>query len=594
MLKFKKLFLLCVLIVLIITTGVTTYAFEQNVDNISLKVREASIRDVLMMLTEQSGINLVPDESVQGSVTIDLQNIDLQEALKTLTIAYGYQFDKITDSVYLVSRGGYTPPAKIVVEDGMLTVAASNSDVRNVLNQIAEKAGINIIIDPQVNGKISSNLKNVDLKSGMVTMLQANGFGISQVDGIYHVFTTGGGNANNNLAISVVDGNLSIDVEQADLGEVLRTISRICDLDMILFSRTRDVIDLKLDEVPVDKAIDIILSGTRYTYHYSDGIYMIGEKNANSPSSSLLTTSQIIPLEYLKVEKVPQLLPNDFPPSNVKVLKEQNSLLVTGTQTEINNLREYIDKIDTKIPQIVVEALIVEINREENFDPNFGVKMNYKDKDSVLLDTVLGKLTYKSILKLPQNFIMDINALEEKGKLTIKASPNITTLNGQQARIKVGTVQYYKSVQEDSDDNESVSYRSVNAGVTLEVTPWVSSSGEINLDLHPSVSNLSVVPTDEKPPVISNREVETTVRVKDGHTIVIGGLIQNVNSISENKVPVLGDLPVMGELFKSESEDVRKTELVIYITPHVLKPAEENVKDDMNNMLENAKNTEID
>lgn len=581
----KYVLLFLILILFIMSIPVTA---EDNL--VTLKVRGASINDVLLMLTEQSGINLVPDETVQGQVSIDLRDVDIQDALRTLTIAYGYHFDMIADNIYLVSREGFNQPAEINIKDERLTVIVENGDVRKILNEIAEKADINIVMDAQVNGAVSANIREVPLEIGLMSFLQANGFSLSKGNDIYRVFVSGRGGMPNNLSISVADGMVSIDVQQADLGEVLRTISRLANLNMVLFSGVRDVIDLKLDNIPVEDVIDVILSGTRFTYKYVEGVYLVGDKNTNSPSSNLLTTNKIIPLEYLQVETVPQLLPNNFPAGNVKVIKEQNALMVTGTQQEIDNLKKYISKIDTKIPQIIVDALIIQLNKDKNENPGIKIGMLYGDNDdeekaTVLFDTVLGQINYKSILKLPSDFYLKINNLVTEGLATVKARPNITTLNGQQASIDVATTQYYRTVETDEDGNEDVKYESVSAGVSLEVTPWVSSTGEITLKLKPTVSNIGA-PPKEGPPAVDRRQASTTVRIKDGHTIVLGGLIQDVGSSSKSKVPLFGDLPFIGSLFRTKKNDISQTELVIYITPHVLKEEEEDVKDYMQDMID--------
>ncbi len=579
--KKKELYIRLLLILLILT--VISYRVLAAEDLVTLKVRGADIKDVLIMLTEQSGINLVPDETVQGQVTINLQDIGLQEALNTLTVAYGYQFDRISDRVYLVSREGFSKPPEVEYRDGLLSLHVNNREIREVLNKISREAGINIIMGGTVSEMVSVDLINVPLELALQSFLQSNGFSLSKNNDIYRIFKSGGGQQND-LAISVVDGMVTIDVQQADVAEVLRTISRLSDLNMVLFSGVREIIDLKLEQIPVDEVIDTVLAGTRFTYRRIDNVYLIGDKSINSPASTLLTTNELIPLQYLQAEMVPQLLPNNFPAANVKVIKEQNALLVTGTQGEIDNLKKYIDKIDTKIPQIVVEALIVELSHNQSENPRLGLK--YTDEETTLFDSVKGKLNYRSILSLPTNFYFELQSLVEKGLATVKARPNITTLNGQQASINVGTIRYYKVIKTDDDGNEQTTYQSVNAGVTLEVTPWVSSTGEISLKLRPTVSNIGGAVT-EGPPEISQREANTTVRVKDGQTIIIGGLIQDVGSNSSSKVPVLGDIPIIGGLFQSEDNKIRQTEMVIYITPHVLKDQEETEIDrDMKRMLD--------
>lgn len=589
--RFTRL-VIVVFLILILFNQIT----KAEDDLVNLQVRGASIRDVLVMLTEQSGINMVPDETVQGQVTINLKNVSLEEAINTLTTAYHYKFNKLTDNVYLVSKNPFNKPPKVEIENGILSLEVEDNDIRNVLNIISDKADLNMIIDDSVSGKVSVNLHNVPLNVGLTSFLTANGFSLTKNEDIYRVMSTGGGQ-NNKLAISIIDGKVTIDVQQANLADIIRTISRLSGVNMVMFGGVRAVLDLKLDQIPLDEAIEIMLSGTQFTYRKLDEVYMIGDKNVNSPASNLFTTSEIIPLEFLQVEKVPKLLPNNFPASNVKIIKQQNAILATGTQSQISNLKEYIEKIDIKIPQIVVDALIIEVSHNQNSNPALQLGMNYNDEDeTVLFDSSLGKLTYKSVLDLPSDFYLKVKSLVEKGVATVKARPNITTLNGQQAKIDVGTVQYYKVVNTDDDGNEETKYQSINAGVTLDVTPWVSSSGEITLKLQPTVSNIGGAAT-EGPPKISRREINTTVRVKDGQTIILGGLIQDVGSNSNSKVPILGDLPFVGSLFQSENKNVNQTELVIYITPHVLETETQRAEEDLERMeekVEKIKKGDID
>ena len=259
-------------LLLIIVTG----KLSAEEDIINLTVRDADIRDVLIMLTDQTGINLVPDETVQGRVTLDLKKVGLNEALKTLTIAYDYRFNQISDNVYLVSRKKFSVPADIKVKDNKLTIHVKDGDLREVLNDIAGKADINIIMDKSVSGNISIDLEKIPLELGLANILQVNGYSLSKSSNIYRVFRSEGGSSRNNLSITILDGKLSIDAQQANLGNILRTISRLASMDMVIFSGVREVVDLKLEEVPIEKGIDIILSGTRFTYRKVNDIYLIG------------------------------------------------------------------------------------------------------------------------------------------------------------------------------------------------------------------------------------------------------------------------------------------------------------------------------
>jgi len=103
----------------------------------------------------------------------------------------------------------------------------------------------------------------------------------------------------------------------------------------------------------------------------------------------------------------------------------------------------------------------------------------------------------------------------------------------------------------------------------LEITPWVSSSGEVTTEIHPEFNTPVGNFNSEVPPTINSRVLDSTVRLKDGETIILGGLIQDTESVNYNKVPILGDIPLLGKLFRNRSIDNSKSELIIFITPYV-------------------------
>lgn len=548
---------------------------------IKLSIKDGEIRDVLRMMGEQSGINIVPDASVRGQVTLNLTDVTVEEALQILLKVYKYNYEKVNDNSYIISQQPLTEPYLVEVEDDKLTLIAQAIDIKRVLNDVSKKGQMNIIYDQSVNGQVNANLISVDLVNGLKSLCSANNLMLMNREGIYAVTSGMGSQQGRQMAVSISDGLISIDVKNGDLSDLLRSIAEQSGLNIVLFGGNHQLVDLRIDDVPVEEALQMILSGTRYTFRKEKDVYLIGDKSINSPSSALLTRNEVVHLKYLQAEKVPAMLPNIFPATNIKVIKELNALAVTGTQQDIEDLKEYLNSIDKKIPQIVVEAIIIEVNRRESDSPlfKFGIRANEKEGGQVLLDSLLGKLTYSSVIKLTPEFYLTLEDLVSQGVANLKAKPKITTLNGHQAKINVGKVQYYKVVSSSDKDDESktqTEYQSINAGITLDVIPWVSSTGEITLELHPSISNLGT-PAADGPPGISQRQIDTTVRVKSGETIVIGGLIQDDQSETLDKVPLLGDLPWIGQLFQQKITNLNQTELIMYITPHILDELSENI-----------------
>ncbi|MGM0369781.1 MAG: secretin and TonB N-terminal domain-containing protein [Bacillota bacterium] len=584
----RKKVLFFIVVLLIISCALSRPGLAQNDDLVTLKVRRAEITDVLTMITEQSGVNIIPDETVKGKVTLNLKQVKLEEAFAGLKRAYGYRLSKVSDNIYLMSKKE-NQNIDIKIEDNKLTLHILRGDIRKVLKSISKQSEYNIIMDDSVQGQISINFKDVPLETGLSSLLQINGFTVSKSNNIYRVSKAGTKRRDNNLSVSVVDGQVSIDVEEASVVEVLRTMFNLAAKDMVLFGELRSRIDLKLNEATIDETLDILLAGTKFTYHKKGDRYYIGDENFNNPASDLFMETELITIDHIKANQVPKLLSRVTKNVEIKVVEKQNAILATGTSQALKNLNQYIAKIDQKAPQIVVDALIIEVSKNSNQNPVAKLGMNYKDEDeTTLLDSSLGELAYKSVLDLPSDFYLKLESLVNSGQATVKANPNITTLNGQEASINVGMVQYYKTKKYNEDNNTEVSeYQSIDAGVDLSVTPWVGSSDEINLELDPSVSNISGAASDG-PPEISERTVSTNVRVKDGETIVIGGLIQDVGSKSTSKVPILGDIPLIGGLFRSKNNNVDKRELIIYITPHILKDENQNASKSKEEMLKKA------
>ena len=178
-----------------------------------------------------------------------------------------------------------------------------------------------------------------------------------------------------------------------------------------------------------------------------------------------------------------------------------------------------------------------------------------------------------------------IKFLKTQGDVSSISNPKVLTLNNQPALITSGTEYFYKITSTETlaggstgTASESEDVQSVFAGVLLDITPEISDDNLITLKINPSISEaisttFAASTTEDRtmPPDLSRRQLSSVVTVKDGHRIILGGLITTVNSINENKVPILGDIPIVNYLFKYESKSKTVTELVIVIEPHIIK-----------------------
>ncbi|HEX7510425.1 MAG TPA: type II and III secretion system protein, partial [Chitinivibrionales bacterium] len=168
-------------------------------------------------------------------------------------------------------------------------------------------------------------------------------------------------------------------------------------------------------------------------------------------------------------------------------------------------------------------------------------------------------------------FFAALHFLEKQDKAKVMAQPSIVTLNGNKASINVNETQYFKvTTGSVTMGTDNIQFRPITFGIKLDITPWISQGGQITAEIAPEVSNSSGSNADGYPNV-STRTLSTTVRLNDGETITLGGLIKNAESEGHDKIPILGDIPLLGRLFRTNTKTRQKTNLVVYVTPHIIR-----------------------
>ncbi len=264
--------------------------------------------------------------------------------------------------------------------------------------------------------------------------------------------------------------------------------------------------------------------------------------------------------------------------SNNKPGVNSLSLILEGTPEDVNAALKLLKQVDVPPQQVMIDARVIDTSPEEI--SNMGVSWTWgsqtlqehggSDYSSIPANTVLRSLGFGSFGRTPFDATATINAMIEHNKAKLLADPRIAVLNNQGASIFIGDTLRFNTLATSSPTtgNQFTVYE-VPVGIVLLVRPRVNTDGYITLHVHPVVSTITGF-TDGLPQTAS-REAETTVRVKNGQTIVIGGLIQDQDIRTMSKIPILGDLPIIGSLFKSISKDHRHSEVVVFLTPHLMK-----------------------
>ena len=332
-------------------------------------------------------------------------------------------------------------------------------------------------------------------------------------------------------------------------------------------------VTVNLTNKTMTQIIDCIVSAYGLSSAEVNGIIMVSEGIPCKPSSYLLSDIAAIRTQYVPATEAKSLLPV-FLQDHVKVNKEQNSVILSAPAEVLKKFREDIKQFDIPAAQILLEVLVVEFGQNAAKHLDFGLTWNV-DERGVSSSASAGEIVLRGITDLPNEFMVQLRALVSKGLARVRAAPRVATLSGTQAEVFVGIQRYLRQPIEaeaspDEPDRYGGTVNFIDAGVRLRMTPWTGGGGEIIAEIAPEVSTLSALDPVTQLPEKSTRRAQTVVRVRDGQTVVIGGLLQRELHEVRTKVPVLGDIPLLGSLFRSRKLEETQTELVIFVTPHIL------------------------
>ncbi|MDQ3001382.1 MAG: hypothetical protein M3Y08_08990 [Fibrobacterota bacterium] len=574
-------------------TGTKSGQAMLNVDYV-----DEPILDVLRAIATAFKLSIIPDKDLGDvKVTIHLENIPVLEGLDKLCKSHGLEM--ISDgNVYRIRKTRENAFSIIEVRNKRMNLDVQNRPVKDFLREFVEKTKINIVPGQSLRGTVTGHLKDVQPIDGFKALMAANNYEVRLKNGVFLVEngdSTGqdsqgarrgrrnpafvGGQGGGATDVDVLDGKVTLSLNNASLGDAIREIAEQAGHNYTIIGDVSGNVNAQLKGVSVDEALSALLQGTRYAYINKDGTLLIGDRNPNTPSGQALSGADLVYLKFIKAENIEKLIPKSIPIENIKVIKEQNAVLISGTGDDINLVKSFLDKVDLPTPQVLMEVVVVEYNRSKESD--FGIEPGPSKQAGANLNAYGNMSGIRQTFKkgafagvigiLPPKFDLSLKALESKNKAKILSMPKITTLNGNKAELKVNKTSYYRVASVNKDGFQNLDFRSIDDGITIELTPWVTRHGEVNVNISPSIKT-SEPAAGEAPPTITNRAITTNVMLRDGETIALGGLISSQEDNSRSFVPILGSIPVLGYLFSWRKALTRTTELVIYVTPHILNP----------------------
>ena len=259
-----------------------------------------------------------------------------------------------------------------------------------------------------------------------------------------------------------------------------------------------------------------------------------------------------------------------------------NAVIIVTSPDNADLVRDLITQLDIVPEQVMIQTVIVEATLDKanqfGFEWKFAQSKAFGSSGSTgTLGQTFGlananpALTGFSYTLAGGDLSAFFNMLQTDSKFQVLSTPRIFASNNMEAQINISqSIPYIVSTIENSNGTTSFNYAFQDVGIVLTVTPHITSNGYVTMDVTQTANDLQGY-TSFNAPIVNQREAETTVSAKDGDTIILGGMIRNQVTATVNKVPLLGDLPLLGNLFKSTSNDHQKTELLVFLTPKIVR-----------------------
>ena len=391
--------------------------------------------------------------------------------------------------------------------------------------------------------------------------------------------------AGEQLSVTVENGLVSVKAENVEIARLLGEIAAKTGANLTVDDAVKATANLSLSNQTAEGLLYAIASAYGLALSEVDGVYMFSQGVPQDLAAYRLSGTASFPLRYTRAQAASGLLPT-FLYSYLHVNEEQNAVVVTAPQQMLDKIRGDLEAVDIAPPQILIEAIAVEFTNNDDLEKALrvvrgdvtgrttGDEENAFGPPELWLETDprSGLLSYSNIGELPRDFEGRLRALETEQRAHIRAAPRMAVMNGHEADIFIGVRRFIK-VEFITYGQTTEKIQGVDVGVKLRVRPLTGGGGEITLTISPDgteVSNVSELDPGTGLPVLSTRQTGTTVRVTDGETVMIGGLSQRQVEDRVTKVPVLGDLPLLGSLFRSRRRSAVNSELVVFITPHIL------------------------
>lgn len=611
--------------------------------NIDMNFKDADLKDVFRSIARLADINLIVDNSVEGTITLELKDVSYNKALSLITKTQNLEYKQEDDNTIIIATPErmeeiyekevteiinikYSDPEKLrdIIQNisSEINVEIDNQKSNLILNGTSDRIENAKTIIDRLDEKVAQETKIVNIDQRNLEQIHQNLTEIytdliieinsennsiilsgpeeivkkaedlaNQLDTDIEqnektrVVSISGSNVNNikenleqiysDLKIQVDEdsNNIIINGNEEKLTEVVSLIEKL----EVPEEKIQQVIELKQDNP--DRVIENIQSfypEVELKKGNSNNVFMItGDEEevneiteyvekveSNEEEMDEENITEMASVDYIELEQAREITENVLPGVDIQIEERNNNFIITGKRGQVEQALNLVERIDNPRRQVLIEARVEEISRNKVSDLGIDQSQLENLSEIEFINEEEGfEVEWPSILE----------AMEEEGAASTLANPRLMTVNGEEASLLIGDQIPYPVTEEDEEGESTTNYEYRDVGINLRFTPEITEEDLIGLEVNPEVSDLGEDSYGDTPlPPLRTREAETEILLEDGQSFAIGGLIQDRITEDISKIPLISDIPILGKLFQHRSETEEETEVVIFITPHIV------------------------
>ena len=585
----------------------TTYLSE-----VDLSVGQVSLAELLRSVAQVGGVNLSVQDGANLLVSCNFSRARIADLILFLCEQYGLDIRVVGNivSIFPYQAPIAPPPVPLIVynrADSTLSYDLIAVPLREVARRLTDSSGVNLIVPQTLYDRpISGYVSSMPFSEALSVLAEINKLEVAPVKGngawmFAEPIPVGGGQPSTvqnyvrrrqfapaQLAIDSM-GRITAMIDRGNIYDIILDVCEQLKLDYFFITPVNAQTCIYLKNTDVKTLFDLLLTGTAYTYYEEGGVYMFGEAKREG-----LFSTRIIPMRYRTVDKLIDVIPENLKKGvQIAAFGDLNSMIASGDQRHVARVEQFLHEIDKTVPLITIEVMIVDASKDVILEAGLGLGVGTSPTQtsgtlSPGIDMTLGSGAVNNLVdkvnglgiirlgKVTPNFYASLKAMEENGTIELRSTPKLSTLNGHEAVLSSGEMQYYKETNNTymgtQNPVQSTSYvwKSVEANMTLSITPYVSEDGHITMTIDLSQSEFTDRTEKEAPPGTTTRSFRSMVRVRNEEMVLLGGIDRQSHEKSSQGLPFIARIPVLKWIFGMHKNNKQERRLNVFIKPTVI------------------------